>query len=128
MPSDKKRVVSFDIDGTMEFGEPPGKVTVQRALWEKKNGNIIGSASDRPVSNQEELWKKWEVEVDFIVLKHNIQNVKDKYDADEYWHIGDSEVDRFYSERAGFTFFWAHTFPEEQSDPDFDAFEKANRK
>ena len=116
----KRRLISFDIDGTMEFGEPPGRVTVERVKKEKSDGNLIGSASDRPISNQTELWKERGIEPDFIVLKHHLADVRAKFEAEEYWHIGDSEIDRFYAERSGFTFFWAHTFP---VDGDGSAFE-----
>src|ERR1700733_10252811 len=52
-PHRQQLPVSFDIDGTMEFGDPPGPIltSVVRALV--GCGYIVGSASDRVVSNQE---------------------------------------------------------------------------
>ncbi len=110
MPQKKHRVISFDIDGTLEFGDPPGGITVAQVKKEQQDGSYIGSSSDRPLSNQRDLWKQWGIEPDFIVLKHNIAEIKDKFEAEEYFYIGDSEVDRFYAERARFKFFWANAF------------------
>ena len=42
----------------------------------------------------------------FTVLKHQLDQVKSEFDADIYYHIGDTEIDRQYAERNGFEFFW----------------------
>ena len=39
-------VVSLDIDGTMEFGDPPGPVTVELVRLVLAAGVIVGSASE----------------------------------------------------------------------------------
>ena len=98
------KLISFDIDGTLEFGDPPGPITVEMVRTARDLGYIIGSCSDRTVSNQKEIWQRHDIAVEFTVLKHQLERVKQEFDAAEYYHIGDSDMDRFYSERAGFRF------------------------
>ena len=40
-------VVSFDIDGTLEIGEPPGVVPIALIRTAKRLGYLVGSCSDR---------------------------------------------------------------------------------
>lgn len=96
------KLISFDIDGTMEFGDPPGKMTLEMVKKARSMGYITGSCSDRPLSNQEELWKKHNVDVDFIVLKHQLDKVKQQFEAEHYLHVGDTEVDKYYATSSGF--------------------------
>ena len=50
---DRPRVlVSFDIDGTMEFGDPPGPVTADVARELFARGYIVGVASDGVTSRR----------------------------------------------------------------------------
>ena len=106
------KVISFDIDGTVPFGDPPGVVSLERVREEKRLGHIIGSASDRTVSNQVELWQENGIELDFVVLKHKLAEVRDKFVADEYWHVGDTDLDQFFAKRAGFRFFFPDAYME----------------
>jgi len=48
-------LVSFDIDGTLECGEPPGVVTVELVRTAKRRGWLVGSCSDRPIAYQDAL-------------------------------------------------------------------------
>lgn len=100
-------LVSFDIDGTLEVGEPPGIVTVAMVRDAKRRGYVIGSCSDRPVSFQQRLWQRLAVAPDFAVLKHRLADVKASFRADAYYHIGDTDVDDLYATRAGFRFLMA---------------------
>ena len=45
-------LVSFDIDGTMEFGDPPGPVPAAVARELVGRGYIVGVASDWPRSSR----------------------------------------------------------------------------
>src|SRR2546427_3537164 len=45
-------LVSFDIDGTLEVGEPPGSVPIALVRTAKRLGYLVGSCSDRPVAYQ----------------------------------------------------------------------------
>ena len=97
-------LISFDIDGTLEVGEPPGSITMEMVRKVKGLGHLIGSCSDRTISAQERIWKEHDIAVDFTVLKHQLDQVKERFPAREYYHIGDTDIDRFYAEKAGFRF------------------------
>ena len=102
-------LISFDIDGTLEVGDPPGLVSVGMLRQCKELGYLIGSCSDRPVSYQRQLWDRLEIAADFAVLKHRLADVKSEFSAEAYFHIGDSDVDHFFAGEAGFRFFRADT-------------------
>lgn len=106
-------VISFDIDGTMEFGDPPGGVTLEMVKRAQELGFVIGSCSDRSPSAQQALWEKHNIQADFVAAKHGLDQVKKKFAAERYVHIGDRDLDRQFAERAGFDFFWAHEATDE---------------
>lgn len=98
------RLISFDIDGTLETGNPPGVITMGMVREVKARGYIVGSCSDRPISAQQRMWEEHGIAVDFTVLKHRLDGVKAQFAADEYYHVGDTEVDRHYAGLSGFAF------------------------
>ena len=67
-------------------------------------GHLIGSCSDRTVSEQQRIWQDNGIVVEFTVLKHRLEEVKELFSADEYYHVGDTEADRRASLQAGFSF------------------------
>ena len=106
-------LISFDIDGTLEVGDPPGEITMDMVKTAKSKGIIIGSCSDRTASSQRGIWNAHDIEVDFICVKgspvetFNLEYMKTLFDAEEYWHIGDREdLDRQMALRIGFQFLW----------------------
>jgi hypothetical protein len=99
------RVVSFDIDGTLEVGDPPGIVSVALVRTAQRLGYVIGSCSDRPIPYQQAMWVRLGIAVDFTVLKHRLHEVKTRFAAAvAYYHIGDTDTDDFYATGAGFRF------------------------
>src|SRR3989442_15029912 len=98
------KLVSFDIDGTLEVGDPPGVVSIALVRLAKRRGYLVGSCSDRPVAYQQELWRQLGIAADFTVLKHRLADVKALFAAAAYFHVGDTDVDAFYAIEAGFTF------------------------
>jgi|TARA_B100000809_G_scaffold31447_1_gene27372 hypothetical protein len=98
------KLISFDIDGTLEVGDPPGIITLDMVRKAKELGFLVGSCSDRTISTQQRMWRDSGISVDFTVLKHQLSTVKEQFEAEEYYHIGDTDLDRHYSERAGFSF------------------------
>jgi hypothetical protein len=100
-------LVSFDIDGTLEVGDPPGIVSIALVKTAKRLGYLVGSCSDRPISHQQSLWARLQIAVDFTVLKHELASVKRRFTAAAYYHIGDTDVDDHYATRAGFRFLKA---------------------
>jgi hypothetical protein len=103
------KLISFDIDGTLEFGDPPGSITLALVRQALGLGYIVGSCSDRPVSQQRRLWLEHGIAVSFTVLKHQLDRVKAEFSAVEYVHIGDTNIDRQYAERNGFAYFYPDT-------------------
>ena len=102
-------LISFDIDGTLEVGEPRGSITMDFVRAVQLNGYITGSCSDRPLSYQKRMWREHDIAVDFTVLKQNLDDVKAKFRADNYVHIGDSDADEFFAGKAGFHFIRVDT-------------------
>lgn len=101
-------LISFDIDGTLEVGDPPGGVTMEMVRRAYELGYLIGSCSDRPISVQRTLWARHEIPVHFVAAKHQLPDVRSKFAADAYYHIGDRDVDAQVARQAGFGFWW-HT-------------------
>jgi hypothetical protein len=100
-------LISFDIDGTLEIGEPPGLITSEMVRQAKRLGYLIGSCSDRPISFQQQMWQRLEIAVDFTVLKHRLADLRARFQAEAYYHIGDTDVDQFFAREAGFRFLRA---------------------
>jgi phosphoglycolate phosphatase-like HAD superfamily hydrolase len=100
-------LISFDIDGTLEIGDPPGLISVEMLRQVKRLGYLIGSCSDRPVSYQQRMWRRLEIAADFTVLKHRLADVRIQFLAERYYHIGDTDVDHLFASKAGFQFFRA---------------------
>ena len=84
-------LISFDIDGTLEVGDPPGPLTMDMVRIVQEKGFLIGSCSDRPPTSQRSLWEEYDIHVDFTVAKHLLAGVKSDFEADAYYHIGDRE-------------------------------------
>ncbi len=102
-------LISFDIDGTLDIGDPPGVLTMDMVRIVQKKGFLIGSCSDRPMSGQQAIWDRHQIPVDFVVSKQMLPEVKAKFQADVYYHIGDREdLDKKYALEAGFEFLWPH--------------------
>jgi hypothetical protein len=97
-------LVSFDIDGTMEFGDPPGPVSADVARELFARGYIVGVASDWPRSSQQPLWSTHGMEPHFVGGKHHLHEVRAQFEADHYIHVGDTDVDERYATLAGFVF------------------------
>lgn len=98
------RLISFDIDGTLWFGDPPGRVNIEMVRRARELGYIIGSASDRPVPAQKALWEKAGIEVSFAINKHRLDEVKAQFEAETYQHIGDTNMDEHYARLHGFDY------------------------
>jgi len=100
-------LISFDIDGTLEIGDPPGIVPIELVRRAKARGFLVGSCSDRPLSFQQALWGRLEIAPDFTVLKHRLAEVRAAFAAVTYYHIGDTDVDEHFADLAGFRFLRA---------------------
>ncbi|MBI2855979.1 MAG: HAD family hydrolase [Chloroflexi bacterium] len=101
-------LVSFDIDGTLEVGDPPGPITMDMVRKAQELGCIIGSSSDRSISAQQNMWDRNNIQVDFVSLKHMLSGIRERFEADCYYHTGDRDLDRQFAREAGFDFWWMH--------------------
>ena len=102
-------LISLDIDGTLEVGDPPGVLTMEMVRRSHARGLIIGSCSDRPLSTQRAIFERHGIPLEFAVSKHMLPDVMARFEAKAYYHIGDREdLDKKYAERAGFQFLWPH--------------------
>jgi hypothetical protein len=98
-------VVSLDIDGTMEFGEPPGPITVTLVHELVTAGLVVGCASDRTRTDQASTWERHGLTLAFLGGKHHLDQVRVQFDgAHRYVHVGDTHVDEHYASLAGFEF------------------------
>ena len=102
-------LISFDIDGTLETGNEPGPITLDMVRQAREMGYIIGSCSDRPVSIQRAMWEKHGIEVSFTVLKHRLGEVRGKFEADIYYHVGDTDADHQAARQWEFRFLQVQT-------------------
>ena len=99
-------LVSFDIDGTLEAGDPPGPITMDMVRNAEAHGCIIGSSSDRPLPVQQAIWDRHNIQVSFVSPKQGLLDVKSRFTAEEYYHVGDTELDLQFALKAGFHFVW----------------------
>ncbi len=97
-------LISFDIDGTLESGDPPGRVTMAMVRRAQEMGYIIGSASDKPVPVQQQIWERHGIVVEFTVHKQNLDQVRARFEAESYQHIGDTNIDEHYAVLHGFEY------------------------
>lgn len=103
----RARLLSFDIDGTLEIGDPPGIISIALVKRARELGYLIGSCSDRPISFQEAMWGRLGVIPDFTVLKHRLGDLKIRFAAAAYYHVGDTDTDAHVAGLAGFVFLSA---------------------
>jgi hypothetical protein len=104
-------LISFDIDGTLVTGNGPGPITLEMVRRAVEHGHIIGSASDRPVQDQKNMWAAAGIEVSFTVLKHRLDTIKAQYTelAEAFYHIGDTDMDKHFAVMHGFEFVQVQT-------------------
>ena len=98
------KLISFDIDGTLEVGQPPGGVTMAMVREVQASGYLVGSCSDLTISRQQRIWEENRIAAEFTVLKHQLAELKVKFQAEDYFHVGDTDLDRRVSQEAGFHF------------------------
>jgi hypothetical protein len=104
-------LVSFDIDGTLETGDPPGPISIDVVRRAREQGHVIGSASDRTLNEQRVMWKHQGIVPDFVSHKHRLEAIRETFQCDRWIHIGDTNVDEHYATLAGFEFWFASAVP-----------------
>jgi hypothetical protein len=107
-----RTLLSFDIDGTLEEGDPPGPIGMDLVAQALALGYVVGSASDRTVAEQENMWARRGLRVAFVGHKHHLDRVGARFPGHRLVHIGDTSVDEHYARLAGFEFHYATQLPE----------------
>jgi hypothetical protein len=102
----ERTLVSFDIDGTLEMGDPPGPLGAAFVLQTQQGGCLIGSCSDRTIREQSAMWEAAGIVPDFVVVKNQLDSVRERFASDRYIHIGDTHVDAHFAQTANFEFFF----------------------
>lgn len=105
-------LLSFDIDGTLEDGDPPGPLSMALAREALERGYVVGSASDRTLREQTKMWARRDIVPDFVSHKHTLEVIAERFPARRRVHIGDTDIDAHYARLAGFEFFFAEKIPE----------------
>jgi hypothetical protein len=98
-------VLSLDIDGTLEAGDPPGPISFKAVLRARSAGAIIGSCSDRTFTEQEIMWGDRGIVPTFVSGKQHLTGIRERFPTlSAYVHVGDTDVDRQWAWRADFAF------------------------
>jgi hypothetical protein len=103
-------LVSFDIDGTLEMGDPPGPLSADFVRQTQQGGFLIGSCSDRTIREQSAMWDAADIVPDFVVVKNRLDSVRERFVSDRYIHIGDTHVDAHFAGLANFEFMFVLDF------------------
>jgi len=98
------KLISFEVDGTLKAGDPPGPVTMAMVRRAQEMGYIIGSASDKPIPVQQGVWEQHGIIVSFTIHKQNLDEVRAQFDCELYQHIGDTNIDEHYALMHGFEY------------------------
>jgi hypothetical protein len=105
-------LLSFDIDGTLAAGDPPGPLSMDVVRLAKALGYRVGSASDHTVAFQRRMWALHQIDVDFVGHKHHLPDIRRRFSCQRHVHIGDTDLDRHYAELAGMEFYFVDQIPD----------------
>jgi hypothetical protein len=105
-------LLSLDIDGTIERGDPRGPISMKSVADAIELGFIVGSSSDRTLLDQRRLWDEVGVQVAFVSHKHQLLGVSNEFEAGRRVHVGDTLIDERYARMAGFDFWHVADLPE----------------
>lgn len=103
-------IVSFDLDGTVWFGDPPGPIAAGLVTALQLSSAVVGSASDRTILDQRRLWQAVEIEPAFVVVKPQLRTIPARYADRLLVHIGDRFADQLEAVNAGAIFLHVATF------------------
>jgi hypothetical protein len=104
------------------MGDPPGPLSVDFVRRTQQSGCLIGSCSDRTIGEQSRIWDAAGIVPDFVVVKNQLDSVRERFASHRYVHIGDTHVDAHFAERARFEFIFVLDLARRLGSP-FDLFE-----
>jgi hypothetical protein len=111
-PAIPEVVISFDIDGTLEDGDPPGPLSMHHARSALALGYVVGSASDRTLGEQRRMWERHGITPHFVSHKHTLHHIAERFPSHRRVHVGDTDNDERFALAAGFEFVHVEEFPE----------------
>ena len=102
-------LISFDIDGTLSCGDPPGPICSDILQRLVNLGVVVGSCSQNDIFEQEDAWRVIDVHPLFLVSKEYLGILKTYYpETERHIHIGDwLGLDDVVATMAGFEFIHA---------------------
>lgn len=77
----------------------------------RARGCVIGSASDRTLSEQSVIWQEAGIRPDFTCHKHRLKESTAHFGCQRMLHVGDTPLDEYYARLAGFEFRYATDLP-----------------
>src|SRR5215831_10420566 len=101
--------MSFDSDGTLAGGDPPGIITLDMMRLTHTRGALIGRCSDRTTSDQQPLRAQHNMRIACTVLQHQLADVKVQCQTEAHAPLGETDMDHCYATRAGFRCLKAET-------------------
>ncbi|MSQ29905.1 MAG: hypothetical protein EXR68_05395 [Dehalococcoidia bacterium] len=116
----ERLAISFDLDRTLDFGDPSGPIVPALIGALQDAAAIVGSASDRTVLDQRRMWERAGIGPPaFAVAKAQLRTVPAAYPDHFLVHIGDRFADHLEAVNAGAFFIHVDTFSLKQwSAPD----------
>jgi len=103
IPVRRRKIIAFDVDGTLKVGDPPGTISIAELKKLKQDGWVVGIISD--AIKREKVEEAFGDEVDFLLSKTkttSIITVGKGFATKVY--VGDSFLDKEASKEAGWRF------------------------
>ncbi|MBM3946662.1 MAG: HAD family hydrolase [SAR202 cluster bacterium] len=100
----RRLIVSFDLDGTLDFGDPPGPVGPAAIRTLQAGGTVVGSCSDRTALDQRRLWSMAGLSPMFVVVKSHLKILRSDFPDALLVHVGDRFADQLEAQSAGCLF------------------------
>lgn len=84
-------VISFDVDGTTIWGNPPGPITPEMIKVEIDKGNHVVGGSNHGIPQQDAEFRAHGIKLLMVCQKVGLSKAKEKWmNAGRYIHVGDS--------------------------------------
>jgi ribonucleotide monophosphatase NagD (HAD superfamily) len=111
VPQRKSRVIAFDVDGTLEVGDPAGSIKLSALKDLKQQGYVVGVISN--ASTRARVKDKFHDEADFFLTKGTTKAQSMKIvgkDFDQKLYVGNSAQDEKAAKKADWKYVNANQF------------------
>ena len=87
-------LISYDVDGTVSWGNPPGPITPEMIIDEVNFGNHVVGGSNHDIAVQDAEFRAHGIKLLMVCQKVGLSRAKEKWpNARRYIHVGDSVND-----------------------------------